>query len=182
MSETHVREQDRRTDVESFKRGRSVKMAPAVASESSANGNYGGVIGAVRKHLATTPILCDREIQHVTLSKYSDIVGRTLHFKSTDVIGLGAYARNGEYQRIIKDVCEITRCGSIPFFLLADFNATAEDIYASGLLESLDARIILPEGGGVTCHQGNGSLIDYMIVSNKLQPYLRHFRICADVP
>ena len=36
-----------------------------------------------------------------------------------------------------------------------------------------------PSNTDITCHQGKGSLIDFMVISNNLAPYVRSFE--ADV-
>ena len=41
----------------------------------------------------------------------------------------------------------------------------------------LDAEVIVPAGADVTCHSGSGSVIDYMIISRHLVPYIRSFKV-----
>ncbi len=41
------------------------------------------------------------------------------------------------------------------------------------MLESLNAVILRPDGATVTCHQGRGSLIDYVICSRSAVPFLQ---------
>ena len=49
-------------------------------------------------------------------------------------------------------------------------------------LAKLDAQILKPSNTEVTCHAGSGSLIDYAVVSNSLEPYVVSLTSVTDVP
>ena len=40
----------------------------------------------------------------------------------------------------------------------------------------------MPEGATNTCHASRGALLDFMIISRKLKPYLKSFRTVTEVP
>ena len=162
--------------------GRRLVVANPTQPKTSESGSYGGVCAGVKKHLATSPVMGDSEKDDHELSSHRGLAARTLHITKTDVIAIGAYCRHGEFARTLKQVAEITRNGAQHFSLLADFNVAPKDIIESDLLETLDAVVVTPSGGSITCHQGRGSLIDFMIISRKLEPYIKAFEIVTDVP
>ena len=55
-----------------------------------------------------------------------------------------------------------------PFLLVGDWNITPEELEATSFLRDLNAQILTPEGAAITCRQGAGTLIDFMVVSKSL--------------
>ena len=97
---------------------RKVKIARPAKSENSEHGNYGGVMSAVKTHLRTSVVITEQEERTPEgnwLSNFRDIVAETVHVKDGDIIIIGAYARNGETTRLLRDVSTITWSGRLPF-------------------------------------------------------------------
>ena len=110
-----------------------------------------------------------------------DLAGRTVHFRGVDVLILGGYARDGEYQETAAAVARIIRNGTLPFVRLADFNTEPATLRAESWLDRLRAQVIVPDTA-ITCHQGGGSMIDYGICLECLVLYIKKFTAVTAVP
>ena len=179
--ECHIRQQDVTRRCQEWLRRFDITAAPATPSDSSDTGTYGGVIAASRKHLSTGHVDGDVAEAGWMQATDHDLAGRTLHLQGVDVLVLGGYARNGEYQQQAAAVARVTRNGRLPFIWLADFNHDPKHVQEEPWLEQLDACVMVPDTE-VTCHAGSGSLIDFGIVSRCLAPYVVRFASVPDVP
>eukprot|EP00959_Pyramimonas_sp_CCMP1952_P109596 2292494-Pyramimonas_sp.AAC.1 len=54
---------------------------------------------------------------------------------------------------------------------MGDDNFSVEDMHLSGFLHLTRSRLLPPSDLEITCTQGKGSLIDYVLVSADLGPY-----------
>ena len=122
-------------------------------------------MAAAKRHLHTSGIAGDEAEDGWARSPYRDLAGRTLHLRSSDIMVLGGYARDGEYHPLATSVAQITRNGKVPFVWLADFNAPPDELKDPDWLDRLDACVIRPDSQ-ITCHVGSGSLIDFAVVSS----------------
>ena len=179
--ESHIRHEDIGSWVSKWCKNWVITAAPAIPSQTSETGTYGGVIAATRKHIASECIADDQPQTAWTLAADRDLAGRTLHLRGVDVLVLGGYARDGEYQEMATAIARITRNGTLPFIWLADFNAPPCQLRDGPWLARLDACVIVPDVQ-ITCHAGSGSLIDYCVCSRVLIPYIVSFESVGDVP
>jgi len=164
-------------------KGWQLSASEARASEDSATGTYGGTFAAVRSHILNSPLHDDEPCgRGVARTKDRDITGRTIHLAGGDIIVFSAYARGGELHEIIKAIRKNTGNGRIPFILLADFNVPYEALKDEEWIADLAAVAVAPSGCTTTCHQGKGSLIDFMIISDQLLGYIISFVAITDVP
>jgi hypothetical protein len=83
---------------------------------------------------------------------------------------------------LLRQVARSTRHGTIPFVLVADFNVDAGVLEAEELIADMDAVVVRPQGGAVSCHQGRGSLIDMVVASRAVVPLLEDVRLEPSVP
>lgn len=79
----------------------------------------------------------------------------------------------GENLIKMKEVATFVRGLPIPWVLMGDFNFDIELIELCGFLKLTRGRAISPAGVSFTCSQGKGTLIDYVVASENLAPYLR---------
>jgi len=164
-------------------KGWQLSASEARASEDSVTGTYGGTFAAVRSHILNSPLHDDEPCgRGVARTKDRDITGRTIHLAGGDIIVFSAYARGGELHEIIKVIRKNTGNGRIPFILLADFNVPYEALKDEEWIADLAAVAVAPSGCTTTCHQGKGSLIDFMIISDQLLGYIISFVAITDVP
>ena len=179
--ESHIRREDISRRCRAWLNQWSLTVCPAAPSLESERGSYGGVIAAARKHLFTEHICGDTSEDGWAISAEHDLAGRTVHLRGVDVMVLGGYARNGDYHQMAAAIARMTRHGKVPFVLLADFNASPDEVREEGWLNELDAEVILPQAS-ITCHQGAGSLIDFGVASKCLAPYILSFLVDTSVP
>ena len=66
--------------------------------------------------------------------------------------------------------------------MFGDFNNDLERIVSQDWVTELKAVVIKPGGGNVSCHQGKGTFIDGVVVSNVLFPYVAKFSLDHEVP
>ncbi len=114
-------------------------------------------------------------------SATDDMVGLNIPLRGAEILVFGSYAREGRYMHHISAVAQATLQGRIPFIWLGDFNTTAEAMEAEPALAALDAVVVRPGGGSISCHQGAGSLIDFAIISRHALP-LVDLDLVPDVP
>ena len=87
-----------------------------------------------------------------------------------------AYHRNGVQLDILQEISRITRNGSLPFILVADFNDEHVALENTGWLNDVKAVIIGPYEG--TCKSSkaqspDGRCIDYVVASGSVAPLIR---------
>ena len=92
-------------------------------------------------------------------------------------MAFAGYARNGEYQQILGHVSRATINGQAPFFMMLDANSKKEEVQAYLEKIGMAAVVMVPTNGDITCHQGNGSMTDYMVISTNLRPLVERFEI-----
>ena len=90
-------------------------------------------------------------------------------------------------REILLNIEDITRGGNIPFILGLDanFKPAKWDDYTFPWLDKLNATIRTPDDSDHTC-RGNSkcedSLIDYFIISVRIQALIKHCRLLKDTP
>ena len=157
--------------------------ASAVESVTSADGTYGGALAAVRSHICSSPLPSDTLVTpHLALSAQVDVSGRVLHMAGSDVLLLAGYARHGDVSTLMSRVAELTNNGRLPFILLGDFNRDFEELREAPWWAMLGAKLVRPSGGSVSCHQGQGSLIDLCVHSVELTGYIESLQYLTTVP
>ena len=147
----------------------TVVMAPAAQSVSSQSGTYGGVSLQLRKFLKVTPLEDSSWNQRMWLSSVSPYLNCTyIHVKNLSILTLAGYFRGGiktpEGSETLASLAYLTNDGKIPFILMADVNATPDELGKSGICEMLDAVIM--HTGGATGPKRN---IDYILVSKSIK-------------
>ncbi len=65
--------------------------------------------------------------------------------------------------------------------MLCDFNVPPGILEDEAALKALNAAVLRPRGGSVSCHQGKGTLIDYAVVSKRVLPIVE-LALDRDVP
>ncbi len=153
----------------------------AALSDRSDSGTQGGALAAARGHLCARPMAGDAREAHGHRSSTDDMVGLNIPLRGAEILVFGSYAREGRYMPHISAVAQATLQGRIPFIWLGDFNTTAEAMEVEPALAALDAVVVRPGGGRISCHQGAGSLIDFAIVSRHALP-LVELDLVPDVP
>ncbi len=144
----------------------------AARSDRSATGTQGGVLAAARNHLCVQPMARDVREDHGHRSATEDLVGLNVPLRGAELLVFGGYAREGKYLPLLAQVAKATMNGKIPFVWLADFNVPPEALENEPALTALDAVVLRPTGGAISCHQGAGSLIDFAIASRRALPLL----------
>ena len=121
--------------------------------------------------------------QGLDVSIATDIAGRGLSLRGGDIIFAGGYCREGQVQDKFRKFAEWTSGGVHPFVFAIDFNIPFEVIAQSPWLCVLNAHARKPSSSdGITCQQGAGSLIDYFILSNVLEDYVKDCWVVKTVP
>jgi len=162
--------------------GFAVTVAPAALSATSAEGTYGGVVGAMRKHIMNSPMPDDTQSGGVYYSNSLDMVARGVMFPGGEIIMAAAYCRHGEVLDKMRQMAIWSMNGAVSFVMAADFNMPPEELAVHPWLKILKAHVVTPrDHGGATCHQGAGSVIDYFVVSDILTGYVEA-EIVRDVP
>ena len=147
----------------------------------SHRGTWGGVMGSIKTHIATSPTLGNRvDARGQVISSHVDLAAFTVQLRTTNVIIMAAYCRGGDYTRALRQAAEITRNGASPFMILADWNVVPAALEEDELLNMMDAEAIRP--AAITCHQGAGRTIDYVVISRKLAPHLQSIEVITEVP
>ena len=154
------------------KRGWTVTASAAVASDSSEAGTWGGVACAVRSHLQSTNMAGDKSQGQWVQAGNVDLAGRCLICPRGNVLILGGYARGGHTALLVAAVARVTQRGRLPFIWFADFNNDLEHLARQDWVTELQAVVLKPGGGDVSCHQGKGTFIDGVVVSKVLVPYV----------
>ena len=159
-------------------------IAEAAQSASSEAGNCGGAICAVRSHLARKPLLADLDAEHNVTQRSAtlDLAGWGLGVQSADILVYAGYCRHGEVAEHVARISADTNKGARPFVWLADFNTKPEELQAQGWLSSLKAVVVRPVGADVSCTQQSGSVIDLIVCSECLAPYITECSYITEVP
>ena len=91
------------------------------------------------------------------------------------------YHKDGIDHSLFKQVADITQNGKYPFIILADFNATPQEVGSLHYLHTLQASVVTT--GEPTCFQGEeASTIDFCVMSDKLLPCIQSLRVIPEVP
>ncbi len=91
------------------------------------------------------------------------------------------YARDGDYLPLLGHIAKATLQGVVPFVWICDFNTHPEVLEADPAVAAMEAVVLRPSGGAVSCHQGTGTLIDCAVVSKKVLP-LVELSLVREVP
>ncbi len=180
-AETHVRKEGLAQRCRDWAARWEITAAPATPSTESISGSYGGVVAAARRHLATSIIAGDVSHDGWVRSSSKDLAGRTAHLQGVDVLVFGGYARHGDHAELAVALATASRNGSLPFICLADFNTPPTRLEEAEWLLQLDAVVVRPNAV-ITCHQGQGTLIDYCVMSRCLLPYVEKLEVVTEVP
>ena len=167
-------------------RGWWTSAAAAQPSLRSPTGTHGGVLSLCRKHVCSAPLASDTLASN---SPLVDLVGRVLYFKFAELLMLAAYfvdgiGLTGENMCRLQQVDRVTACGKTPFILSADFNMEPSELAQSGWLERVKAQIVVPANSTHTCVPSHGRprVIDYLVVSSALIPFVSKLTVRTDVP
>ncbi len=190
IAETHMR----RCEVEAMRnqakrQGYECTVAPAEQSENSERGTHGGLLALAKLGRRSSPLSRCEGTDGAILDS-SSLVGREIWVDAVPVIFLGGCLETGTVLSgcnlaVLQEVEEITRTGKRLFIMAADFNASPDDWCRDrgGWLHRNDASIITPDNSPITCRGGlaeeGGSLIDYIVASNKVLPLIE--RVWADL-
>ncbi len=181
-AETHIRGHKLQETMQRIKAGGwRCTSAEARHSDTSDTGTQGGVLAATRSYLGVRPMAEDTRDEHGWRSTYHDMVGINIGLRGGALLVFGGYARGGVYHPLLRQVAKSTSQGRVPFVLLADFNVDPAVLEAEPAVAALDAVVLRPTGGTISCHQGTGSLIDFAIVSRAALPYVK-LRLDREVP
>jgi len=83
--------------------------------------------------------------------------------------GVGLYRNNLE---ILHQIMALIRTIGLPFIILGDWNMTPTQLAGCTWLADIGAAIETPRDTEITCTAGNGSLIDYAVISISIKPLL----------
>ena len=82
-------------------------------------------------------------------------------------------------------VAQCTRNSDLPFILAADFNSSCQKVGDSDEALFLKSSTLSPTNGTITCKntsRDGGTAIDYLLVSDKLKPYVCQVLRDTEVP
>ena len=172
-------------------------VSPASRTGRSDSGTHGGAcIFAPKRHATTiidpedknrgtdAPAMCGDGWAVLILHRQGlDVAYVVAYF---DCGGFGA--ANQARAKAIRACCLAL---GIPWVLAADFNATPEQITASGMLAILGGRIVTPADTDHTCTAGEKRMLDYWVASDTawhfmvnprtvVSPWKPHFSIAFD--
>ena len=105
-----------------------------------------------------------------------------LDLSQRNVLVFSGYAREGLIGHLAASIAKQTQGGKLPFIFFADFNTDLSSLANQQWISDLDAVVIKPSGGEISCHKGKGSLIDGTVCSERLQPYIMECVFDTKVP
>ena len=82
-------------------------------------------------------------------------------------------------QRLASTAATLTALG-LQYIGMGDFNATPEQLAATGIQHQTQGCIISPVDAAATCTQGQGRVIDYMLVSRRVMSLLSPLTLDMD--
>ncbi len=169
--ETHLRgraldDTVKRVDAEGWR----VCYSAAAASPTAERGTQGGAMAAAKSHLVARPMLNYIRTNPGYASPKQDLVGFNVGLRGGEVLIFGGYARGGSFFPMAAGIARITQHGLIPFVWIADFTRPPAELEAHPVISGLKAVVVKPRGGSITCHQGRGTLIDFVVCSADMEP------------
>ncbi|MCP3971765.1 MAG: hypothetical protein GY717_15875 [Rhodobacteraceae bacterium] len=162
--------------------GWAASAAPAVRSLQSDRGTYGGVLAAVRASAANAPLEDDSFEGVGWVSAHSQLAGRQVALQGADLLVLAAYCRHGIDFDVLGAVSSLTKNGALPFILVADFNAPPSELSATAWPDAVGASVVVPDAEATCLAAARGSMLDYVVVSDTVRPYLTWARADWAVP
>ena len=93
--------------------------------------------------------------------------------------GLGLTDQNLDY---IKAIAEAIDQGRRCVLAFGDWNITPDELEASGILEGFGLDIVIPTNSDITCTAGQGSMIDYLIVTKGYSSPVRSCEVVREAP
>jgi hypothetical protein len=160
-------------------------FGPAAPSPRSERGTCAGTAVLIRSNVARAP-LGEYDGPHATLGTSSSLVGAVVHTRRTEILVLAAYFSpglgfTGANLDILQEVARLVGPDRRAFVLGADFNSAPAALEDTGWLRAVDA-CVWPCSTAYTCRQGQGTYIDFFVVSRSLAPFLSEARAILDVP
>ena len=184
LVETHVEKDRVRWEMSQYIRGHNVTCAPARNTlDDKDNGNEGGTLVLGQKTINTQSLCEDAKVDGmpIHISELHNLAGRLVCTTGFNFLVLSGYARDGDIKELLDEVAIVTRNGSIPFVLGADFNKSPQQVEAAAETRLLRAVVMTPTNAEVTCHQGKGSMIDFFLVSDVLAQMVDSVLVARDV-
>ncbi len=133
----------------------------------------GGSLIAVRKHLQAAPLASSRPVPGVGyLCKEWKLATLSVRLHKMEVLLMSGYARLGCMSTLLQNVASVSLNGRFPFVLVGGMSKDPQEVRKSHMLEHLRATIVTPHDAYNACEQGQGSLIDHVIVSKSLAAYV----------
>ena len=94
--------------------------------------------------------------------------------------GTGIRDLNGN---VLRGIADATDDGRRLAIASGDWNITADDLEASGVLEGLGLEIVRPTNGEHTCTASKkGTLIDYVIITQGFRSFIGSCEVVREVP
>ena len=95
------------------------------------------------------------------------------------VVGLGIKDANFE---MLLDIADATDGGRRMVIAMGDYNIRAEELEASGILKALGLTLVRAENSDITCTSGQGSCIDYALVTSGFTEAIVDMKAVKAVP
>lgn len=105
-------------------------------------------------------------------SSTQDLISMSIRFPASNVLVYGGYCRDGDTAGHLARIASDTQGEKLGFVWVSDFNTPIDIIIENPAFQELNAMVIKPSGASVSCVQGKGSVIDYVIASRTVAPCL----------
>ena len=84
---------------------------------------------------------------------------------------------------VLRGIADATGNGRRLVIASGDWNITADDLEASGVLEGLGLEIVRPTNGEYTCTASKkGTLIDYVVITQGFRSFIGSCEVVREVP
>lgn len=152
----------------------NVVASEASQSDLSIDGSFGGILSGVDKSLQLSPLSNSWFENYAWKHEFNTAFGLSYQLSFSHIgpvlIDWG-YHKGGLDVSLLHRLTHLTQQGQIPFISFCDWNTVPVDAKSSGWEQFLNATFVAPVNP--TCKQSEpGSVIDYVLVSNALLPFL----------
>ena len=102
----------------------------------------------------------------IVVRGYVNVIVVTAYFKD----GIGMV---GENIAMMAEISGWLLAAALPWVMVADWNTTPKLLQDSGVLDGLEAEILVPRDCAATCSMGSGRLIDFVAASKSMAPAIK---------
>ena len=169
---------DKRKEAEDWSRnwGLHLSVAPAQRTGPRPLETSGGVAAGARSHIGSA----QQEID-----SFREFPGRLQAILLNailpgGVVLLNCYCRDGFDAKMLEVMGAYIATCAQPWLIAADWNHTPEVLARSQWLLQVRGRVVAPQTP--TCTAGQGNVIDFFVVSERLAPYVQAIEVAVGAP